>query len=97
MNSLEIRELESGMVEMLNKSVIPMEAKRLVVLEILGKLEKASDEEIRGQLLERRSNSKAQDECSGNEYSKKAEFEAATQEAQATERNQKEKEENENE
>lgn len=53
MSSLAIREVRENIINYLNKISLPMEAKRLVVKEILGQLESASEQEILLQLKER--------------------------------------------
>lgn len=46
MSSLAIREARENIIKYLNKLTLPTEAKRLVVKEILGQLENASEREI---------------------------------------------------
>lgn len=51
----DIRELSLGIVQLLNGSSIPMECKRLVLLEILGRVE-AETERIIAQQIEEKTN-----------------------------------------
>lgn len=53
MSSLAIREARENIINYLNKLPLPMEAKRLVVKEILGQLESASEQEIIAQIRAR--------------------------------------------
>ena len=53
MSSLAIREARESIINYLNKLSLPMEAKRLVVKEILGQLESASEQEIIAQIRAR--------------------------------------------
>ena len=53
MSSLAIREARESIINYLNKLSLPMEAKRLVVKEILGQLENASEQEIIAQIRAR--------------------------------------------
>ena len=62
MSSLEIREARENIINYLNKLPLPTEAKRLVVKEILGQLEFASEQEIIAQIKTRDAANKAEEE-----------------------------------
>ena len=66
MSSLEIREARENIINYLNKLPLPTEAKRLVVKEILGQLESASEQEIIMEI-------KARDATKAEEEKKEAE------------------------
>lgn len=66
MSSLSIREARENIINYLNKISLPMEAKRLVVKEILGQLESASEQEIIMEI-------KARDATKAEEEKKEAE------------------------
>ena len=61
MSSLAIREVRENIINYLNKISLPMEAKRLVVKEILGQLESASEQEIIAQIKARDSAKKVEE------------------------------------
>lgn len=46
MNSLEIREIEARLTKEINGIPLPLEIKRLILLEIMGKVEAAAQQEI---------------------------------------------------
>lgn len=48
----ELRELKNNIIAVLNNSMLIMEAKRLILSEILHDVEKAADENIRQQIAE---------------------------------------------
>lgn len=48
----ELRELKNNIIAVLNNSMLIMEAKRLILSEILHDVEKAADENIRQQMAE---------------------------------------------
>ena len=50
---LQIREFQIGLVDYINRSNLPMEVKKLIVKDILLKIEKASDELVNQLILER--------------------------------------------
>lgn len=62
MSSLAIREARENIINYLNKLPLPAEAKRLVVKEILGQLESASEQEIIAQIKARDAANKAEEE-----------------------------------
>ena len=62
MSSLAIREARENIINYLNKLSLPMEAKRLVVKEILGQLESASEQEIIMEIKARDAAKKAEEE-----------------------------------
>lgn len=62
MSSLAIRETRENIINYLNKLPLPMEAKRLVVKEILGQLESASEQEIIMEIKARDATKKANEE-----------------------------------
>lgn len=53
MNSLEIKEMEADIIRILNEAQIPLEVKRLVMMDIMGKIESATTQEINAQIKER--------------------------------------------
>lgn len=57
---LEIREFASNIVNYVNKSPLPIEIKRLCLVETLGKLTEAADVAIRNQIEERKRESNEQ-------------------------------------
>ena len=67
MSSLEIREARENIINYLNNSSLATEAKRLVVLEILGQLESVAEQEILLQLKEREKVKKEEKEVEGKE------------------------------
>lgn len=56
MVNTEIRKLEMSLISLCNKSSAPLEAKRLVFLEVLHKLEEASQKAISLELEESKKN-----------------------------------------
>ncbi len=61
MNSLEIVEFESKIIELLNTAALPMEVKRLIVSDVLKKVEQASNQEV-NRIIEEDKNSKKESE-----------------------------------
>lgn len=53
MNSLEIREFEQAIVNLINECGLPMEVKRLIVNDIAGQINRAADNQINVELAER--------------------------------------------
>ena len=50
MNNLRIRQLEDSIIELLNSSDVEIEAKRLVIANVLSLIEKEADKTIRLEL-----------------------------------------------
>lgn len=53
MNSLEIREFEQSIVNLINDCGLPIEIKRLIVNDIAGQINRAADNQINVELEER--------------------------------------------
>lgn len=53
MNDLKIREFQMSITSFINQSDLPMEVKRLCMLDILNQLQTAADSEIRQQIQDR--------------------------------------------
>ena len=53
MNSLEIREFEQSIVNLINDCGLPIEIKRLIVNDIAGQINRAADNQINVELAER--------------------------------------------
>jgi hypothetical protein len=53
MNSLEIREFEQAIVNLINECGLPMEVKRLIMNDIAGQINRAADNQINVELAER--------------------------------------------
>ena len=51
--NLEIRDFENNIINYCNSSNLPIEVKRLVFLEILGKVEEKSNKDIDREILQR--------------------------------------------
>ena len=77
MNDLKIREFQMSITSFINQSDLPMEVKRLCMLDILNQLQTAADTEIRQQIQER----DAAKETKGQSYAENAQ----TREAAAAE------------
>lgn len=58
MNSLEIREMEAEIIKIVNDAPVPLEVKRLIMLDVMGKIESATTQEINEQLKEREAEKK---------------------------------------
>lgn len=69
MSSLAIREARENIINYLNKLPLPTEAKRLVVKEILGQLEQASEQEIAMQIKARDAAKKLEEEVKPDDQS----------------------------
>ena len=53
MNSLEIREFEQSIVNLINDCGLPIEIKRIIVNDIAGQVNRAADNQINVELAER--------------------------------------------
>lgn len=53
MNSLEIREFEQSIVNLINDCGLPIEIKRIIVNDIAGQVNRAADNQINIELAER--------------------------------------------
>lgn len=53
MNSLEIREFEQAIVNLINDCGLPIEIKRIIVNDIAGQINRAADNQINVELEER--------------------------------------------
>lgn len=51
--NLEIREFSQAIINHMNKSTLPMEVKRLALMEILSQVSESSNEVIRAEIMER--------------------------------------------
>lgn len=61
MDSLEIREIEARLTKEINGIQLPLEIKRLILLEIMSKVESAAEQEI-GAILESREQERMEQE-----------------------------------
>lgn len=60
--NLQIMEFENAILNFCNQSDLPAEVKRLVFLEILGKVEKHANKEIDNEMLQRQQEQKEAEE-----------------------------------
>ena len=67
MSSLVIREASENIINYVNKLPFPMEVKRLMFEEILGQIQKASEQEIAAEIRERDNQEKKQSDDSKEE------------------------------
>lgn len=67
MNSLEIREFEQAIVNLINECGLPMEIKRLIVNDIAGQINRATDNQINVELAERNREKESEVTADGNE------------------------------
>lgn len=67
MSSLEIRQARENIINYVNKLPFPMEVKRLMFEEILGQIQKASEQEIAAQITERDNQEKKESDGSKEE------------------------------
>ena len=67
MNSLEIREYEQAIVNLINECGLPMEVKRLIVNDIAGQINRAADNQINVELAERNREKESEVTADGNE------------------------------
>lgn len=67
MSSLSIREARENIINYVNKLPFPMEVKRLMFEEILGQIQKASEQEIAAQITERDNQEKKESDDSKEE------------------------------
>jgi hypothetical protein len=67
MNSLEIREFEQAIVNLINECGLPMEVKRLIVNDIAGQINRAADNQINVELAERNREKESEVTADGNE------------------------------
>lgn len=67
MNSLEIREFEQAIVNLINGCGLPMEVKRLIVNDIAGQINRAADNQINVELAERNKDKESEVTSDGNE------------------------------
>lgn len=67
MNSLEIREFEQAIVNLINECGLPMEVKRLIVNDIAGQINRAADNQINVELAERNREKESEVTEDGNE------------------------------
>ena len=67
MNSLEIREFEQSIVNLINDCGLPIEIKRIIVNDIAGKVNRAADNQINIELEERNKAKENEVTADGNE------------------------------
>ena len=67
MNSLEIREFEQSIVNLINGCGLPMEVKRLIVNDIAGQINRATDSQINVELAERNREEESEVTADGND------------------------------
>jgi hypothetical protein len=67
MNSLEIREFEQAIANLINECGLPMEVKRLIVNDIAGQINRAADNQINVELAERNREKESEVTEDGNE------------------------------
>lgn len=67
MNSLEIREFEQSIVNLINDCGLPIEIKRIIVNDIAGQINRAADNQINIELAERNKAKENEVSTDGNE------------------------------
>ena len=67
MNSLEIREFEQSIVNLLNGCGLPMEIKRLIVNDIAEQINRVADNQINIELAERNKAKESEVTADGND------------------------------
>lgn len=67
MNSLEIREFEQAIVNLINECGLPMEIKRLIVNDIAEQINRAADNQINVELAERNREKESEVTADGTE------------------------------
>lgn len=62
MDSLSIKEFSQSIIDLANKTQLPMEVKRLVFVDILGQIDIATNEEIKMQVINREKEKESESE-----------------------------------